>query len=959
LDKKYKFRDQSLSARERADDLTSLLTVEEKVKMITPKPFDIPRLGIKGRPFAVEIARGLVQRNQKYETTLLPQPWGMAAMFDDALMEKLGDMAGDEVRIGSQREDTPNGLMLLGPTVDMERDPRWGRNEEAYGEDPFLAGKMSGAYCKGLVGYDEKYIKTAPLLKHFYANNSENNRDTANAFITPRLKRDYYLKPFEAGVREGGAVGLMTAYNCINGIEAVNNPEVSEICKKEWGMILAVSDGGDFGQNVTAHRTYETHAQSIADVLGVGADVMLDSYEMVEPAVRESLKQGLLNEWQLDLAVRDMLEVHFLLGHYDENNPYADMDKSKHVSKEHKDLAVRASEKSMILLENKNLLPLKDDGKNKIAVVGPLANENYTCWYCGYAENQTSVVKGFVEKLGKDRVLFDEGFDHIVIKSLKTGKYLTVGEDNKLTVSALTPDTAEVFERNDWDYGSWTLRSLKTGKYVTESDGIPGIPFMLPVYDVETRMEFDTPMRCRADEAFGWHVMELINTENGSDGTIYLKAWDGRIIATDENNMIVSLFGQPQDGSDKFIAKVISSGRERAAELASQAGYTIVCGGNHPLINARECFDRPDINLPKSQTALLEAVSSVNPNTILYLVTSYPFAINSERETAGAVLVSTHLGPCLGHVAASTVFGDNVPAGRTPTTWYKSVRDLPDIEDYNISKTNMTYLYFKGDPLYPFGYGLSYTSFEYTSAALDKTRYDKGESIKISVDVTNTGDFDADEVVQLYVVPAKSFYKRPLKVLKGFKRVHIKRGETVKTEMTVPYDDLAFWSTADDDFIVDAGDYTFEVGASSSDIRAGISVYIDGEPVTPRDALKRIEAIDAEDYGGVQFLTDKSDMLSYIETRGMMSGFAVYPAFDLKGVNTFEVILSSPAGQIDLLITDHKTGEIIGRCTGEGTGGCTSFTAVTCAITPRNEITDIRLMLNKQMSIKSFRFYYS
>jgi len=957
LKNKYKFEDQNLSARDRADDLTSLLSTEEKVKMITPKPFSIPRLGIKEHPFAVEIARGLVQRYNKYETTLLPQPWGMAAMFDEVLMEKLGDMAGDEVRIGSQREENPNGLMLLGPTVDMERDPRWGRNEEAYGEDPYLAGKMSGAYCKGLVGYDPDYIKTAPLLKHFYANNSENDRATANAFITPRLKRDYYLKPFEAGIREGGAVGLMTAYNCINGVEAVCSPDVSEICKKEWGMLLAVSDGGDFGQNVTAHRTYKTHAQSIADVLGVGADVMLDSYEMVEPAIREALKQGLLNEWQLDSAVRDILEVHFLLGYFDENNPYMDMDKSKLISDGHKKLAVRASEKSMILLENKNLLPLKDDGKCKIAVVGPLSNENYTCWYCGYAKDQTPVVKGFIEKLGKNRVLFDEGFDHVVIKSLKTGKYLTVGEDNIIYATALTPDTAEVFERNDWDYGSWTLRSLKTGKYVTESDGIPEIPFVLPEYGADTKMEFDSPMRCRADEAFGWNVMELIKTETDNDGTLYLKAWDGRVIKADENGRIVSIKGQTHNGSDRFVAKVISKGRERAAELASQADYAVVCGGNHPLINARECFDRPDINLPKSQTALLDAVSDVNPNTVLYLVTSYPFAINTEKETAKAVLVSTHLGPGLGHVAANTMFGENVPAGRTPTTWYKSVRDLPDIEDYDIAKNDMTYLYFKGEPLYPFGFGLSYTSFEYSSAALGKTKYNKGESIKVTVDVTNTGDFDADEVVQLYVVPAKSFLKRPLKMLKGFKRVPVKRGETVNVELTVPYEDLAFWSTEYEGFTVDAGDYVFEIGASSSDIRASLDVYIDGEPVTPRNALMRTEAIDTEDYGGVHFLTDKSDMLSYIEMKGMATGYAVYPAFDLSEVNTLEVILSSPAGHFDLLVVDHKTGDIIGRCNGEGTGGCTSFIPVTCAIKPQNKITDIRLMLQKQMSVKSFRFY--
>ena len=955
MKKDYRFRDKNLSARERADDLVSLLTIEEKVKMVTTEPFEVPRFGITKKPYPVEIARGLVQRDQRYETTLLPQPWGMAAMFDSDLMEKLGDMAGDEVRIGSQREERPNGLMLLGPTVDMERDPRWGRNEEAYGEDPFLAGEMSGAYCRGLRGNDPYYIKTAPLLKHFYANNSENDRLTTNAYITPRLKRDYYLQPFERGVRKG-AVGLMTAYNCINGIEGINNPDVTDICKKEWGMILAVSDGGDFGQNVAAHRTYETHAEAIADILGVGADVMLDSAEMVEPAIRDALRQGLLSEWQLDIAVRDMLEVRIMLGELDEDNPYANMDQSKRISSEHKLLAVEASRKSMILLENKGMLPLKDDGECKIAITGPLSNENYTCWYCGYAANQTPVVKGFIEKLGKDRVLFDEGFDHVIIKSQKTGKYLKTGNEEQLFADAQADD-AEVFEINDWDYGSWTLRSLKTGKYVTENRGFGEM--MAAMFKGEKRetIDFDFPIRCCADEAFGWHVMEHIKIEKDEDGNVYMKTWQDRSVTVDCDSKINSISGLPYDGSEKFAIEVISCGKERAAKLAAKADYAIVCGGNHPLINARECYDRPDLNLPKSQSALLDAVSAANPNTLLYLVSSYPFSIVKEKDVAKAVLASSHLGPCLGHVAADTVFGDNVPAGRTPVTWYRSVYDLPDLEDYDISKNNMTYLYFKGEPLYPFGYGLSYSNFEYSSAKLDKTRYETGENIKATIDVTNTGDHDADEVVQVYVKPAKSFYKRPVKMLKAFKRVSIIKGETVTVELTVPYDELAFWSTENDMFEIDAGDYTFEIGASSSDIRASITAFVDGVTVKPRDGEMRIDAIDTEDYGGVQFLTDKSDGQSYIEGKEMLS-YAVYPAFDLKGLNTCEMILSSPAGQIDMTIVDHKTGEIIGNYSGDGTGSFTAFVPVEIAIKPRDEITDIRLVFVKQISIKSFRFFY-
>ena len=699
---KYRFQDNTLPFEERAKDLLSRLTREEKVGMITSQLDDIPRLGIKKTHIGTEIARGVVNRDQKRETTILPQPWGMAAMFDDALMEQLGDMAGDETRITHDMEERPSSLELFGPTIDMERDPRWGRNEEAYGEDPCLTGKMSAAYCRGLTGKDEKYLKTAPLLKHFYANNYENERQTTNANITPRLKHEYYLKAFEPAVREGRAPGLMTAYNCINGVEGVNNPDVSEICKKEWGMTFAVSDGGDFGQNVAAHRTYENHAQSMGDILGVGADMMLDSRSMVDPAVREALEKGYLTEENLDKAVYSTLLLRFKLGDFDEDHPYAHIDPAKLASPAHKALAVKAAEESVILLENRGMLPLTDDGKCTVAVVGPLANENYTCWYCGYAPNQTPVVQGFREKLGEDRVLFDEGFDRVRVRSEKTGKYLRIAENGAVYADA-DENTADLFERADWDFGAWTLRSVRTGKYLTEDKN-----FFDETTQDENAVTIDPGMNCTADVVFGWFVKELLYAKE-EDGVLYLDTWQHRAVAVNDENKLVAKAGSGDCPCKQFTLEVVSSGAERVAELAQRADHVIVCAGNQPLINAREEYDRPDIRLPKAQTALLNAAAAANESTLLYLVTGYPFSINKEKDTAKAVLCSTHLGPCLGHVAAATVFGENNPAGRTPTTWYRSVRDLPALDDYDIAKNHVTYLYFKGKPLYAFGYGLSYT----------------------------------------------------------------------------------------------------------------------------------------------------------------------------------------------------------------------------------------------------------
>lgn len=942
---KYRFQDNTLPFEERAKDLLSRLTREEKVGMITSQLDDIPRLGIKKTHIGTEIARGVVNRDQKRETTILPQPWGMAAMFDDALMERLGDMAGDETRITHDMEERPSSLELFGPTIDMERDPRWGRNEEAYGEDPCLTGKMSAAYCRGLTGKDEKYLKTAPLLKHFYANNYENERQTTNANITPRLKHEYYLKAFEPAVREGRAPGLMTAYNCINGVEGVNNPDVSEICKKEWGMTFAVSDGGDFGQNVAAHRTYENHAQSMGDILGVGADMMLDSRSMVDPAVREALEKGYLTEENLDKAVYSTLLLRFKLGDFDEDHPYAHIDPAKLASPAHKALAVKAAKESVILLENRGMLPLTDDGKCTVAVVGPLANENYTCWYCGYAPNQTPVVKGFREKLGEDRVLFDEGFDRVRIRSEKTGKYLRIAENGAVYADA-DENTADLFERADWDFGAWTLRSVRTGKYLTE-----GKNFFDETPQDENAVTIDPGMNCTADVVFGWFVKELLYAKE-EDGVLYLDTWQHRAVAVNDENKLVAKADSGDCPCKQFTLEVVSSGAERVAELAQRADHVIVCAGNQPLINAREEYDRPDIRLPKAQTALLNAAAAANESTLLYLVTGYPFAINKEKDTAKAVLCSTHLGPCLGHVAAATVFGENNPAGRTPTTWYRSVRDLPALDDYDIAKNHVTYLYFRGKPLYAFGYGLSYTTFAYSNLTV---KQENGEVIA-TVNVQNTGALDGDEVVQLYMSLPDSLRVRPIHALKAFKRVHIQAGETVTVTLNFKIDDLAVWCNGRKIYTVESGVYKMEIGAASDDIRLTASVEIAGEAFPGRPGFFKQEAIDADDYSGVTFLTDKRDGETYVEAKDFRS-FLVYKNMDLTGCNAFECAMSAPSGDVEILLADNKTGKVLGKAGGTGTGSLTKFTSFTCDVAAEAGLTELRIVFTKQTSLKWFRFY--
>lgn len=231
-----------------------------------------------------------------------------------------------------------------------------------------------------------------------------------------------------------------------------------------------------------------------------------------------------------------------------------------------------------------------------------------------------------------------------------------------------------------------------------------------------------------------------------------------------------------------------------------------------------------------------------------------------------------------------------------------------------------------------------------------------GEGINVTVDITNTGSKDADEIVQLYMIPPKSYFKRPIKMLKAFRRISIKQGETKKVQLTVDYDNLAFWSPENNSYVVDSGEYVFEIGASSADIRAKLTAKIAGESIKARNAELRVDAIDAEDYDGVQFLTDKSDGHTYIQGKSLM-GYAVYPGFDLSDINAFEALVSSPSGRINLTIVSHETGEVLGNCSGQGTGGLESFSPMTCDIVPKEGITDIRLRFTKDISIKSFRFF--
>lgn len=963
----YPFRNIELSLAERVNDFISRLSIEEKAGFVSSNQIEIKRLGVLEWHVGCEIARGYVGRTPDEPSTVLPQPIGMAAMFDTDLMYQLGELAGNETRVYYQKNK--NGkLMLFGPTVDMERDPRWGRTEEAYGEDPYLTGKMSAAFTRGLKGEDPFYIRTVPGLKHFCANNNEKERVSCSANLEPRTKHEYYYKAFRPAITEGGALSVMASYNELSGIPALLNPELKTIVKNQWGLNLVVSDGGDFASNVVDHRYVDNHAESIALAIRAGADIMLDDTELVRTSVLEAVRKGLLSEAELDESIGRSIAIRFRLGEFDpeEKNPYANIPSELVNCDTYKALNNRAAKEQIILLKNEGLLPLKKDHVKKIAVLGPIADKNYMDWYTGYSDYNISVLEGLKELLGDKNVVYDHGYDRVALKSKANGKYLSVKENEDIMADCDKIGEAEIFEYHDWDFGSQNLFALKNKKFLREEQGI----------------------KATGENTYGWFVKEWLKCkEYKSDlsksdlfGTnLMIDTWNDHHVITDKDGKLSTIDKPGMTEDRQFIKEIVSDGIKRAVQLAKESDIAVVCVGNDPLQVARECYDRPDLILPKHQSDLIKAVYEVNPNTVVVMISSYPYAINWEKENIPAMVYTSHAGPELGHAVADVLFGNYNPAGRTPITWYQSVQELPSIMDYDIIKNNMTYLYYQGKSLYPFGYGLSYSTFRYVNLKIIKL--DTGEQSKmeqtssselnhknlkainkevqndeqillISLEVENTSAIDGDEVVQLYFRAKNPRVKRPLRQLCGFNRVHIRAGEKIKLDFVVRQSDLEFYDVTREKLCVETGEYSFIVGADSQDVRLEETIIIEGESIPPQTLRMLTPVINYDDKSGVKMNFCKERNAHYLSTEGMGQRFIKFGNVDLDGASSMKLNAATGVGKAYVHVhLDTLDKEPIGTIEIPVTGGPTQFITVTGVLNPIDGIHDLYLVFDQNLSI--------
>lgn len=832
----YPFRNPDLPVEERVDNLLSLLTVDEKIAQMMNKTPAIERLGIPEYDWWNEALHGVARAGK---ATVFPQAIGMAATFDDEALLSTFTMISDEARAKYHQYqkdgeyDRYKGLTFWTPNINIFRDPRWGRGMETYGEDPYLTERMGVAVVKGLQGDDPNYFKTHACAKHYAVHSGpEWNRHEYNAVSTPRDMWETYLPAFEALVKDANVQEVMCAYNRFEGSPCCSSDKLLiQILRNDWGFDdIILSDCGaidDFWQkdkNTPRHETHADAASASVDAVRHGTDLECGgSYR----ALKKAIDNGDITEKELDASLRRLFRARIELGMFDpdERVPYASIPYSVVESPEHVNQALEMARKSMVLLKNKNnILPLNKEIK-KIAVVGPNAADSTMLWanYNGFPTHTVTILEGIRNKLPNAEVIYELGCDH-------TNQ--TILKDFMQYVTSSTGEgfAAQYFNNCELD-GTPVYEGLVKSLHYTTGGNTQFAPNVnLTNFSARFNGEFISPIsgdiefQISGNDAYrlfinGEKVAEMWESEYTSGRKYTLKA------EKDKKYELVIEYMQRLGNADLNFDFGIREAVDykQTAERVKDADIILFAGGISPRLEGEEMpvdadgfrkGDRTNIELPKVQREMLKALKATGKPVVFIVCTGSALALNWEDQNLDAILNAWYSGQEGGTAIADVLFGNYNPAGRLPVTFYKSVDQLPDFEDYSMK--GRTYRYMTETPLYPFGYGLSYTTFAYANAKLSKDVIGKDESVSLSLDITNTGKMDGDEVAQVYIKNPNDL-EAPIKALRAFKRVNVKAGAT--QNITLELDKKAFRSFNDETqaFETRAGKYQILYGSSSSD----------------------------------------------------------------------------------------------------------------------------------------------
>lgn len=801
---KYPFQNPGLPVDERVHDLVSRMTLEEKVTQFFSHAEAIPRLGVPAYDYWNECLHGVARAGK---ATVFPQAIGLAATFDEDLIFRVATAISDEARAKNQYflsndvRSIYTGLTFWTPNINIFRDPRWGRGQETYGEDPFLTGRIAVNFIKGLQGNDSKYLKTVATAKHYAVHSGpEFSRHTDNIYVNDRDLYETYLPAFRAAVEEANVQSVMCAYNRFRDKPCCGSDLLlGTILREEFGFSgYIVSDCGAISDFYTrgAHHVVENSSRAWGWSVASGTDLNCEmSRGFLVKNLDSSIHAGVLNEKDLNTSLERLFQARFKLGMFDPNEmvPYTKIPFSVVGSKEHLALSRETAEKSLVLLKNTGILPLRN--VKKIALIGPNA-DNYSILianYHGTPIHPITPLTALRAKMGAANVLYSVGCP--IVPGVYTNmeiigfKNFFHSEKGKL-VKGLH---AEYFDNYQF----------KGTAKIVKVDSLINFYWLRSPVTKQVEAEFSVRWTgvikptTSGNYIFGGNVNLKINGQPVSN--------TGMVLEKNKSYDIIAEFATIPNWSENMVeqsaklswVEITRDYHKEAMDAAMKADVVIFCGGISADLEGEEMplviegfshGDRTSLDLPKVQEELLKDLHKTGKPVVYVNFSGSAISLNWEAENLPAIVQAFYPGETAGDALTRMLFGQFSPSGRLPVTFYRSVNDLPDFKDYKME--GRTYRYFKGDPLWGFGYGLSYTTFSYANLKVPATAT-AGNEVNVSVEVTNSGKTDGEEVVEIYITNKTATGPVPNLSLAGFKRVFLKAGETRKVEVLLKSDSFA------------------------------------------------------------------------------------------------------------------------------------------------------------------------
>ena len=831
---KYPYLDTSLSFEERAADLVSRMTLEEKQSQLKARTAAaIPRLGVRAYDWWSEALHGVARSG---EATSFPTGLGIASTWNRELTNEMMSATSDEARAYTNKKG--KGLSYWSPTINMARDPRWGRAEETFGEDPYLTAQIAENFINGLQGADDntKYLKAIATVKHFAANNSEYNRHSGDAQMDERTLREYYTPAFKDSVENANVQSLMASYNRVNGTPmAANKYMLDTMLRRTWGFDGYVTTDcwalDDFWKD---HKWIPegwdhvvTPTETTALAIQAGTD--LNCGDVYASQAINAVNEGILSEDDIDVALTRLFTARMRTGEFDnpKDVPYTSEEYSweNQISAEdHTKIAEQSSDEAVVMLKNDNvkgtekkLLPLDKESTDKIVIVGDLADDVILGDYSGSPkeENKSTPVQGLQNLLGKEKVTYIQaGADTINGNyNFNINNFKLLDKDGKELKALLPKDNSELSNCQVENGGN--LGYTKHNGYIA----FKGV-------DMTGVGRISSDIAAPAQEARGGSIELHLNSPEGElVGTIKAEATNGwQEYKTCVTNYKDGGFEGKQDLY--FVFKDPVSNAELSEEDIKnirEADAVVAYVGTTEHDSAED-RDRSTLALPRNQADLVNQIAEINPKTVAYIQAVGQVDVEEFKENVPAIFWCTYNGQAQGNAMARLLFGEANPSGKLTFTWYQDEKELPHIGDYGIrpneESKGRTYQYFTGKVSYPFGHGLSYSSFAYSNLKVDKTSVTPNDTITVTADVKNTSNTDGKEVVELYIVsPEHEKNARPVKKLRGFEKVKIAAGETKTVTMEVPVSELYYWDESKAAETFDQGTYKIQVGTSSEDIK--------------------------------------------------------------------------------------------------------------------------------------------